>query len=388
MKKGNLATIAISILLVSVATGIQSMEEAKANFGPVPTTPPSVTIVNPANASTQSNSVAVVFNVTFFDVTFFGDSLFYRIEFNYKLDGWYSTNIKPIGISSSKLTPNSLRRQCTFTIANLSDGSHKIQVFAKIGKTESTTGSSWYYKSVEGFSNPVTFKVVTPPSITNLSIENRTYRQTALPLNFTVDKSASWIGYSLDNQLNVTLSGNETVSNFVAGYHSLVVYANDTEGNMGKSDAVFFTIETQSSPSLTARLSESASALNFGSNVNFTVTVEGGMAPYTYAWYMDNSLVENGTSPHYSTDSQQVGSHHVYVEVKDADGNSATTLTVEFNVLPTANSASPTQQPTSFAPQLDGLQPNLTMLYIFAGIIVLVIIIAIGAVVFYKRRRG
>ena len=80
------------------------------------------------------------------------------------------------------------------------------------------------------------------------------------------------------------------------------------------------------------------------------MTVEGGKEPYTYAWYLDNQLAETSTSPYFATDNQTVGSHHVYVEVDDAENNSATTLTVEFNVLPTNSSPSQsppqTQQPT------------------------------------------
>ena len=104
---------------------------------------------------------------------------------------------------------------------------------------------------------------------------------------------------------------------------------------------------------LAASLAESASALNFGNTINFTVTVEGGTAPFTFAWYIDNQLVETGNSPYYSTSTQPVGAHHIYVLVTDADGNTAQTLSPEFNVLPTSSSSpspstteQPTQQPT------------------------------------------
>ena len=44
-----------------------------------------------------------------------------------------------------------------------------------------------------------------------------------------------------------------------------------------------------SSTQLTAHLAESTSAVNFGSTINFTVTVEGGKAPYTYLWNIEQS---------------------------------------------------------------------------------------------------
>jgi hypothetical protein len=82
---------------------------------------------------------------------------------------------------------------------------------------------------------------ITPPAITVLSPQNQTYDGRLVPLNFTVyDFSPiSWMGYSLDGQANATVTGNTTL-NVDKGSHSVVVYANDTYGNMGSSGAVCF----------------------------------------------------------------------------------------------------------------------------------------------------
>ncbi len=85
----------------------------------------------------------------------------------------------------------------------------------------------------------------TPPTISIVSPENKTYRAKDVPLTFTVSESASWIGYSLDDQMIVTITGNTTLSELSDGTHSLVVYANDTAGNIGYSNSVYFVIETQ-----------------------------------------------------------------------------------------------------------------------------------------------
>ena len=84
--------------------------------------------------------------------------------------------------------------------------------------------------------------VYAPPTITNLSIENKTYDKPFLPLAFNLNQNTSWLGYSLDNQPNETISGNVTLTDLTEGNHSLVVYANDTFGNMGKSDTISFNI--------------------------------------------------------------------------------------------------------------------------------------------------
>jgi len=84
-----------------------------------------------------------------------------------------------------------------------------------------------------------------PPTISILSPENKTYGVRDVSLTFIVSESTSWIGYSLDGQANMTITGNKTLSDLSEELHSLIVYANDTAGNMGASEMVYFTIEIQ-----------------------------------------------------------------------------------------------------------------------------------------------
>jgi hypothetical protein len=75
-----------------------------------------------------------------------------------------------------------------------------------------------------------------------LSLENKTYNQDNLPLNFTVDEPTSWIGYCLDGQDNVTITENFTLTELPSGSHTLTIYANDTVGNMGTSSTIAFSV--------------------------------------------------------------------------------------------------------------------------------------------------
>ncbi len=74
-----------------------------------------------------------------------------------------------------------------------------------------------------------------------LSPENITYSTTNIPLELIVSQPFVWLGYSLDFQPNVTLSGNATIS-LSQGVHSLTVYGNTTQGTFACSETIFFNV--------------------------------------------------------------------------------------------------------------------------------------------------
>jgi hypothetical protein len=83
-----------------------------------------------------------------------------------------------------------------------------------------------------------------PPIISILSPENKTYPVNDVSLTFTVDEPTDWMGYSLDGQTNVTITGNTTLIDLLDEVHYVAVYANDTAGNMRASSTVYFTVDT------------------------------------------------------------------------------------------------------------------------------------------------
>ena len=170
---------------------------------PPDTMSPTILILSPKNKTYPVNNVYLTFTVS--ETTSW---------MGYSLDGQANVTI----------TGNT-------TLTGLSDGSHSLTVYAT--DIAGNTGSS----------DIVYFTVdTTCPSISILSPENKTYDTTDIPLNFTVNETASWIGYSLDGQANVTITGNITLTRLSYGAHSLVVYAKDTAGNTGTSETIYFSI--------------------------------------------------------------------------------------------------------------------------------------------------
>jgi hypothetical protein len=91
-----------------------------------------------------------------------------------------------------------------------------------------------------------------PPHICVGSQQNVTYTTGNVSLNFTVNEETSWMGYSLDQQDNVTIT--ETTLNLTEltnGSHTLTVYATDTAGNTAASETVSFTIAKEAEPPTT-----------------------------------------------------------------------------------------------------------------------------------------
>jgi hypothetical protein len=85
------------------------------------------------------------------------------------------------------------------------------------------------------------------PAVSVFSSENATYFG-SFPLNFSLSKPANWVGYSLDGQENVTVTGNTTLTGLPLGMHNVTVYAKDAFGYMGASDMLTFAIAEEPFP--------------------------------------------------------------------------------------------------------------------------------------------
>ncbi len=235
-----MAAMAISFLLVSLV-GIQFVEEVTAN--PIrPYKEPQVTIFSPSpNEVCNSHTVVLNLSVLMFGYTY--NSVERLKWLNCSVHGQPDTQIVLTDLSDGPLG-YSWYENGSAVLTGLKDGPHIFYVYGQ------TTFEHPAYSSV-------TFTVDTStPAISNLSVENRTYNNNRVPLSFDVDEPVSQMSYSLDNMSAVVISSNDTVISVPEGSHSIVVYVTDSAGNIGKSDAVFFTV---SIPTLTPSLSPSPS---------------------------------------------------------------------------------------------------------------------------------
>jgi parallel beta-helix repeat protein len=87
-----------------------------------------------------------------------------------------------------------------------------------------------------------------PPKIAIQSPATQQLNKSSAPLTFTVDKQVNWMGYSLDGQDNITVTGNTTISELTSGLHNVTVYAIDTFGNEASSETITFTVTLEFFP--------------------------------------------------------------------------------------------------------------------------------------------
>ena len=177
-----------------------------------------------------------------------------RISMTYSLDGLDNSTI-PLTVNTRE---NSFQAIITGKqdLPTLPFGSHNITVFAQytINNEIAHLDNNTIYFTV---SDTIPPDELIPPTISNLSIENKTYNTTQIPFSFNIDKTASLISYCLDGQTNRTIAffydvnqwGNQvntTITGLSEGSHNLEVYAANPAGKMGNSETIYFTVNTNS----------------------------------------------------------------------------------------------------------------------------------------------
>jgi hypothetical protein len=216
-------------------------------------TAPTVTVTSPGNFTynQQSISISLVTNEN-------------------SSSAWYSLN----GATNVSMT-NSTRTSWSATLSSLANGQYNIKFYAN--DTSGNVGnSSLIYFTI----NDVALETV-PPVITITSIANASYKTlSGIALNITTNENVSWVRYSLNGSANVSMTNTSMFSwnaTLIAlnqeSTNSLIVYANDTAGNIGLTSITFY------ADSLSPRFSSvSATSINETQNANCTAYVNDSFA--------------------------------------------------------------------------------------------------------------
>ncbi len=207
---------------------------------------------------------------------------------------------------------------------------------------------------------------VTPPTITVLSPENSTYVSSSVPLTFYSNQPVQWMGYAVDNGLNVTITGNTTLPQLPDGFHNITVYATDPAFNTGASNTVYFgSFAVDTVPVNVSIQSTQNSTFNTNSVLlNFTVN-----KPVSWAAYSLDGQTNTTANQSITLTGLTPGTHTLTVYAADKLGLVGASSTLSFTV---ANSQIPEFPSTG----------------ILAPILAIALIISSALAILQKKRRS
>ncbi|MEM2099316.1 MAG: hypothetical protein QXU99_06210 [Candidatus Bathyarchaeia archaeon] len=148
----------------------------------------------------------------------------------------------------------------SLNLGQLSSGKHTIEIIVEGLAYHGTATHDFYFGSTPSLAEAMPKKLLNntvqisftveggfnalsvSPSVHVLSPENKTYETTQVPLNFTINVTASHTWYVLDSGISSSFVGNITLPELPAGTHSLTVYAIDTAKNWLTPQTVKFEI--------------------------------------------------------------------------------------------------------------------------------------------------
>ena len=145
--------------------------------------------------------------------------------------------------STNLIVPTGGEHNITFWAAE--SGSYQVNVGKRFTSLEGINIYTFHINS----SKTVIFTVDnSPPEIRILSIENKTYNTSSVPLILALDKADTQLSYSIDGLPNRTIYGNSSIAGLQNGKHNVIVYAQDGFGNKGMSETGFFNIDAPPFP--------------------------------------------------------------------------------------------------------------------------------------------
>jgi hypothetical protein len=212
---------------------------------------PEILITSPKNKTYNSNSIYLSFSVKTGNPGNWSTHVFAReLEIDWDnlfFKGDWQQNATHVNYDSHL---HEMNVNIGYPIQDVPYGEHSITVYA----TETVV--YWHHIfcasifAING-SSMVHFSVDTvPPEISFLISGNENFETSNVPLNFSLNESPSSIMYSLDNQPDITILGNTTLTGLPLGPHSLTLYVNDTAGNTAAKTLTFNIVSPTPKPTI------------------------------------------------------------------------------------------------------------------------------------------
>ena len=279
------------------------------------TTAPFITISNPSNGAT--------YNTNTIRLSISTNEIVSR--------AWYVISGNATEVELAPVGANSFEKDVVFA-----NGNYNIAFYARdIAGNVGTAAVS--------FTINTSIPDTTAPTIISISpVNGQVYTTTSFVLRMTSNEALNAAWYSLDGGANVSLSSTDSTNwqravTMAQGSHTITFYGRDVAGNMGRSAAITFSVDTSVPDTTAPTISVISPVNNFRytySNIFLSMTSSESLSA---AWYsLDNGASVNLSSSNSITWIGAInaaqGSHTIIFYGRDIAGNVGISSTITFSV--------------------------------------------------------
>jgi len=257
------------------------------NYSSPSLTPPDISWNSPANNSVTQNQSWIFWNATISET---GGSAILNINGTANYTMSWSGNYSYYNFTGSNTTT-----YCGKIYANDSSGNMNL--------------SSTRCATI----NLTSYSDTTPPTITITLPQNISYAETSIMLNASANEAINTWWYSLNGGTNTTFTPNTTIT-ASQGSNNIIVYANDTFGNIGSSRVSFFVDSV--APTITITSPQNIT-YNGVSQANLNVSASESVSSW---WYSINGGSNTTFTPNITINIAN-GSNILFVYANDTLGN-------------------------------------------------------------------
>jgi hypothetical protein len=208
----------IAILLTSLSLQTVHLGDANPSIsldsGPTPDLsliPPIISVYSPTNGTFyNTSSLVLAFNAS---VTYPSPStdIVEGWWTYYAADWMHGTGDKDTILIDQQSSVTS--KEYSINLTDIPEGNHTLAVYV------TSYAESGHYANSATSQSMIDFSIdYTPPRITRLSVENKTYETSNLALDFAVDEATSKLTYSLDGKDAVTVEGNTILQGYLMAF--------------------------------------------------------------------------------------------------------------------------------------------------------------------------
>jgi len=223
------------------------------------------------------------------------------------------------------------------------------------------------------------YSSVTQTTVSLSWIDYNSYSNLTTFQSYTVQTMGSSGSWSTLTTISTESDNSYTVTGLSSGTsYSFRIYDSVSVVNVsGTFDSYSNTVVVSTISQISATISTSSTSMEVGNNLQITLTVNGGVSPFSYQWYVNGNPVNGATSSSFTFSPTSAGTYSIYVTVTGSSGASQNSNTLTITVNNNNSVVGPSNN------------PFLSSILFWVIIIVIVVaVVAAVVIIIAKNRKG